>query len=204
MGSGFAAVQRPGMTAGLDPPPAGWPDKRNKAEEAMLEKRIERLDPALDRIIDTSEPIHDLADGYGGEQGPAEGPLWWKESGYLLFSDIHNNKRMKYEPGKGVSLFLDGTNRANGLTRDLQGPDRLRARQPPRHPAGTRRQPDRHRQQLSGPPTQPAERCRRQVRRLHLFHRSVDQPQRAEPMGPDLLRRLPADPRSRHLVAAGR
>ncbi len=28
---------------------------------------------------------------------------------------------MKYEPGKGVSLFLDGTNRANGLTRDLQG-----------------------------------------------------------------------------------
>src|SRR5712672_1347779 len=28
---------------------------------------------------------------------------------------------MKYEPGKGVSLFLEPTNRANGLTRDLQG-----------------------------------------------------------------------------------
>jgi gluconolactonase len=28
---------------------------------------------------------------------------------------------MKFEPGKGASLFLDGTNRANGLTRDLQG-----------------------------------------------------------------------------------
>ena len=65
--------------------------------------------------------IHDLADGFGGAHGPAEGPLWWKESGYLLFSDIHNNKRMKYEPGKGVSLFLEPTNRANGLTRDLQG-----------------------------------------------------------------------------------
>jgi gluconolactonase len=87
----------------------------------MPEKRIERLDPALDRIIDTSETIHDLADGFGGVQGPAEGPLWWHESGYLLFSDIHNNKRMKFEPGKEVSLFLDGTNRANGLTRDLQG-----------------------------------------------------------------------------------
>lgn len=87
----------------------------------MPDKRIERLDPALDRIIDTSETIHDLADGYGGDQGPAEGPLWWKEGGYLLFSDIHNNKRMKYEPGQGASLFLDGTNRANGLTRDLQG-----------------------------------------------------------------------------------
>jgi len=88
----------------------------------MPEKRIERLNPALDRIIDASETIHDLADGYGGDQGPAEGPLWWKEGGYLLFSDIHNNKRMKYDPGtKQASLFLDGTNRANGLTRDLQG-----------------------------------------------------------------------------------
>jgi gluconolactonase len=88
----------------------------------MPETRIERLDPALDRIIDTSEPIQYLADGFGGEQGPAEGPLWWREAGYLLFSDIHNNKRMKYDPdGKSVSLFLDGTNRANGLTRDLQG-----------------------------------------------------------------------------------
>jgi gluconolactonase len=38
-----------------------------------------------------------------------------------LFSDIHNNRRMKYEPGKGVLLFQEPTNRANGLTRDLQG-----------------------------------------------------------------------------------
>lgn len=87
----------------------------------MPDKRIEKLDPALDAIIDTSETIHDLASGFGGEQGPAEGPLWWKEGGYLLFSDIHNNRRMKYEPDKGVSLFLEPTNRANGLTRDLQG-----------------------------------------------------------------------------------
>ena len=91
----------------------------------MPDKGIERLDPALDAIVDTSETIHDLADGFGGEHGPAEGPLWWKEGGYLLFSDIHNNRRMKYEPGAGastgVSLFLEPTNRANGLTRDLQG-----------------------------------------------------------------------------------
>jgi gluconolactonase len=84
-------------------------------------KRIERLDAALDRIIDTGQPIEELADGFGGPQGPAEGPLWWKEGGYLVFSDIHNNRRMKYEPGRGVSLLLEPTNRANGLTRDLQG-----------------------------------------------------------------------------------
>jgi len=84
-------------------------------------KRIEQLAPELERILSTSEPILDLADGFGGPQGPAEGPLWWKEGGYLLFSDIHNNKRMKFTPGAGVTLFQEPTNRANGLTRDLQG-----------------------------------------------------------------------------------
>lgn len=84
-------------------------------------KRVEQLAPELEKIVSPSEPIQDLADGFGGAQGPAEGPLWWKESRYLLFSDIHNNRRMKYEPGKGVLLFQEPTNRANGLTRDLQG-----------------------------------------------------------------------------------
>src|ERR1700745_4107124 len=84
-------------------------------------KRIEQLAPELDRIIATSQSIHDLADGFGGPQGPAEGPLWWREGGYLVFSDIHNNRHMKYEPGRGVSLLLETDNRANGLTRDLQG-----------------------------------------------------------------------------------
>ena len=86
-----------------------------------LSTRIEQFAPELERIISTSERIEYLADGYGGAQGPAEGPLWWKEGDYLLFSDIHNNRRMKYQPGAGVSLFQEPTNRANGLTRDLQG-----------------------------------------------------------------------------------
>ena len=88
---------------------------------AQGEKKIEQLDPALDKIISVSEPIQELGTGYGGALGPAEGPLWWKENGYLLFSDIHNDKRMKYTPGQGVTLFKDKVNRANGLTRDLQG-----------------------------------------------------------------------------------
>jgi gluconolactonase len=86
-----------------------------------LSPRIEQFAPELEQIVSTSEPIEYLADGYGGAQGPAEGPLWWKEGGYLLFSDIHNNRRMKYQPGAGVSLFQERTNRANALTRDLQG-----------------------------------------------------------------------------------
>src|SRR5436853_5761393 len=91
------------------------------AAMAQSSPRIEQLAPELAKIVSPSEPIEHLADGFGGAQGPAEGPLWWHEGGYLLFSDIHNNRRMKHEPGKGCSLFLEPTNRANGLTRGLQG-----------------------------------------------------------------------------------
>jgi gluconolactonase len=89
---------------------------------AQAERKIEQLDPALDKIIATNEPIKELATGLGGPLGPAEGPLWWKEGGYLLFSDIHNNRRMKYTPEQsGVTVDSEPTNRANGLTRELQG-----------------------------------------------------------------------------------
>jgi hypothetical protein len=88
---------------------------------AQPARRIEQLDPALDKLIDTSQTIQELASSYGGDRGPAVGPLWWKEGGYLLFTDIHNNRRMKYTPGKGVTVDLDPTNRANGLTRDSRG-----------------------------------------------------------------------------------
>jgi gluconolactonase len=75
----------------------------------------------LERIVSADAPIEHLAEGFGGALGPAEGPLWWKEGGYLLFSDIHYSRRKKYQPGSGVSLVLEPTNRANGLTRDQQG-----------------------------------------------------------------------------------
>ena len=82
---------------------------------------IEQIATELERMVSKDQGIEELGAGYGGDQGPAEGPLWWKEGGYLLFSDIHNNRRMKWAPGEGVSLFHEPTNRANGLTRDIQG-----------------------------------------------------------------------------------
>lgn len=88
---------------------------------AQAARRIEQLDPGLEQVMSASQPIQELGSGYGGNIGPAEGPVWWKESGYLLFSDIHNDRRMKYTPGQGVTLFKQGVNRANGLTRDMQG-----------------------------------------------------------------------------------
>src|SRR6516225_8975039 len=84
-------------------------------------KRIEQFDPALEKSISTTEPINEIATGFGGPLGPAEGPVWVKEGGYLLFSDINASKRMKYTPGQGVTVFQENTNQANGLTRDQQG-----------------------------------------------------------------------------------
>jgi gluconolactonase len=97
-----------------------------QAAYAQSPKKIEQLDPALANLIDTAQPIQELATGFGGDLGPAEGPLWWKEGGYLLFNDIHRSRRMKYTPGPGgakgvVTVDHEPTNQANGLTRDIAG-----------------------------------------------------------------------------------
>jgi gluconolactonase len=88
---------------------------------AQPARKIESMAPELDRIIGTSEPIRELTSGYGGDIGPAEGPLWWAEGRYLLFHDIQTARRMKYTPGQAASVAMEKTNEANGMTRDLQG-----------------------------------------------------------------------------------
>ena len=88
---------------------------------AQSARRIESLAPELDRVISPSEPIRELATGYGGTIGPAEGPVWWAEGHYLLFNDINTARRMKYTPGSSPTVAMEKTNEANGLTRDQQG-----------------------------------------------------------------------------------
>jgi gluconolactonase len=82
---------------------------------------IVKVSSGLDRIMDSSQDVEELGSGFGGEYGPAEGPLWWKEGGYLLFSDIHNNRRMKWAQGQEITVNREPADRANGLTRDVQG-----------------------------------------------------------------------------------
>src|SRR5438105_3742765 len=49
------------------------------AQGVIMATKIEQFVLELEKIISTSEPIQVLADGFGGAQGLAEGPLWWKE-----------------------------------------------------------------------------------------------------------------------------
>ena len=88
---------------------------------------IEQLSPELERIVSPEQDVEVLRTGFGfvGDPfkgaGPAEGPLWWSDERYLLFTDIGHNRMMKWSEAEGVTLFREPTGHANGLTRDLQG-----------------------------------------------------------------------------------
>ena len=82
-------------------------------------------DPAV-RIIDESfakyrlnlAAVERIAHGFRW----AEGPVWFGDGRYLLWSDIPNNRIVKWEEETGaVSVFRKPSNFANGNTRDRQG-----------------------------------------------------------------------------------
>ena len=51
-----------------------------------------------------------------------EGPVWFGDGRYLLWSDIPNNRIMRWQEETGaVSVFRQPSNNANGNTRDRQG-----------------------------------------------------------------------------------
>ena len=51
-----------------------------------------------------------------------EGPVWFGDGGYLLFSDIPNNRIMKWEESNGaVSEYRNPSNNSNGHSRDKYG-----------------------------------------------------------------------------------
>ena len=52
----------------------------------------------------------------------AEGPVWFGDGRFLLFSDIPNNRILRWAEETGeVSVFRSPCNNSNGLTRDRQG-----------------------------------------------------------------------------------
>lgn len=85
---------------------------------------------AFARLIDPEAPVEILAEGFRW----AEGPVWWTGDGgpCLLFSDIPNNRIMRWSESDGLSLFMKPSGYtgvadygaepgSNGLTRDPAG-----------------------------------------------------------------------------------
>jgi gluconolactonase len=71
--------------------------------------KIERWDPALDAIVPRDWKIEKLAEGFGW----AEGPVWVKSGGYLLFTDVPGNTMWKWSDTGGLEKFLEPSGATN-------------------------------------------------------------------------------------------
>lgn len=104
------------------------PAASKPAESPAPVVKIVRLDPALDKLLAPDVKVEKLASGFIW----TEGPVWNKKAGYLLFSDIPNNRIVKWD-GKtasdyikpsgytGTTPFTGKEPGTNGLTYDAQG-----------------------------------------------------------------------------------
>jgi len=81
--------------------------------------QVIRIYSALDAIVAEDAKVEKLSDNPGG--GILEGPVWDRQRGYLLFSDMAAKAINKWDPVSGkVSRFLDQSG-SNGVTIDAQG-----------------------------------------------------------------------------------
>lgn len=83
-------------------PSSGQPAPADEAKPYPAIGEIERADPRFDALIPPDAVLEKLAEGFEW----SEGPVWVRDGGYLLFSDIPRNSVMKWQEGEGVSLFL--------------------------------------------------------------------------------------------------
>jgi gluconolactonase len=79
---------------------------------------VQVVDPSFARLRLNLAKVERIATGMRW----AEGPVWFGDGRYLLWSDIPNNRMMKWEEETGVvSVFRKPSNFANGNTRDRLG-----------------------------------------------------------------------------------
>jgi gluconolactonase len=72
-----------------------------KKEEKTLGS-VERIDPALDAIVDKDAQVEIIAEGFEW----SEGPLWLKNQNMLIFSDVPKNIVYKWTEGKAAEAYL--------------------------------------------------------------------------------------------------
>lgn len=74
-------------------------------------------DPRFARYVLGNAPLKQLATGFDW----VEGPVWFGDAGCLLFSDIPNDRIVRWSPETGISTYRAPANHTNGHTRDRQG-----------------------------------------------------------------------------------
>lgn len=106
---------------------AGNGDSQAGASSASMPLKVDRLDPAIDRIIPAGARLERVSTGYQW----IEGPVW--AQGSLYFAEIYSNSIRKWTPGVGASIFLQPSGYkgaapyggrepgSNGMTLDARG-----------------------------------------------------------------------------------
>jgi gluconolactonase len=77
----------------------------------------EAVDPSFRNMVEASAPLRVLDDGCRF----TEGPVWFADLQCLLWSDIPNNRIMRWTPDGHVGVFRANSSNANGNTRDREG-----------------------------------------------------------------------------------
>ncbi|HEY9573619.1 MAG TPA: SMP-30/gluconolactonase/LRE family protein [Pusillimonas sp.] len=76
------------------------------------------LDPRFNELVLPLAVIEKLSTGARW----AEGPVWFGDGRYLLFSDVPNDRILRWDEISGqTQVYRQGSNNANGNTRDRQG-----------------------------------------------------------------------------------
>ncbi|HEY8256367.1 MAG TPA: SMP-30/gluconolactonase/LRE family protein [Gemmatimonadales bacterium] len=81
----------------------------NTATSAQLQPRpthepmVIRLDSRFDRLVPSGAKLEKLVDDHGW----VEGPVWVRDGGYLLFSDVVKNRIYRWAPSHGESILRE-------------------------------------------------------------------------------------------------
>ena len=105
----LAAVSAPVVSSVADE----WQESQRYPEQ-----RVKIIDESFAKYRLSLAKVERIATGMRW----AEGPVWFGDGRFLLWSDIPNNRIMKWEEQTGaVSAFRQPSNHSNGNTRDRQG-----------------------------------------------------------------------------------
>ena len=89
-----------------------------RPSERYPDPAVKILDPSFAKYRLVLASVERIATGMRWSEGPA----WFGGGRYLVWSDIPNNRIMRWQEETGrVSVFREPSNNANGNTRDRQG-----------------------------------------------------------------------------------
>lgn len=101
-----------------DPLPPGAVEPPWQPSQRYPDQSIQILDQSFAKYRLNLAAVERIAEGFRW----CEGPVWFGDGRYLLWSDIPNNRIMKWEEETGaVSVYRKPSGFANGNTRDRQG-----------------------------------------------------------------------------------